>query len=235
MSFQLKAIAVAALLLSSTVAFAGHGYKDEVCQEPIHAQLMDSFYVGLQAGYDAYAVDINSSIPAFGANNVDISAKGWVGGIMFGYGKYFNNLYYLGGELFGNLSNAGNSFNITDTDVGPTITYNGKISVDASYGAAMLPGVKLNDVTMAYIRLGYNWANIRYQESHTGVGSSSKSDTLGGFVYGVGLEALLKGNWSVRGEYTYTNYKSVDTPLGVGGSFAPSDNQFMLGVIYHVS
>jgi outer membrane immunogenic protein len=239
MSFQLKSVAVAALLLSSSIALAGHNYKDVAFKDaapcPAAPQLMDGFYIGVQGGYDAYDVKANSSIAGVGSNNVDLNVKGWVGGLMLGYGKYFNNLYYLGGEVFGNYSNASENFNTSDTDGVTPIAYNGKVNVNGSYGLALLPGFKINDATLGYVRLGYNWASIKYQESETGVGSASKTNTSGGFVYGVGMETLIAANWSVRAEYTYTNYNSFNTSLGAGTSVEPADNQFMLGLLYHFS
>jgi len=237
MSFKMKTVAVATLLLSSSLAFAGHQYKDQVFKDappaPVCPQLMDGFYVGVQGGYDVYDVNISSSTAGVHSSNVDLNANGWVGGLMLGYGQYFSNMYYLGGELFGNLSNANENYNATSLDGGAPVAYNGKVTVNGSYGLALLPGVKLNDATLGYIRLGYNWTNIKYQESLTGVGSASKTNTSGGFAYGVGMETLLSGNWSLRTEYTYTNYNSSNTSLGAGTNVDPSDNQFMLGLLYH--
>jgi len=237
MSFQLKSVAVATLLLSSTIAFAGH-YKDAAVYKdaapcPAPAQLMDGFYVGVQGGYDVYDVNVTANVPGTGTNNIDLNANGWVGGLMLGYGQYFSNMYYLGGEIFGNYSNASENLTTTDNTAVPAIVYNGKINVNGSYGLALLPGVKLNDTTLGYLRVGYSWASIKYQDSMTGAGSASKTNTSGGWAYGLGMETLLSGNWSLRTEYTYTNYNSYNTALGSGTNVDPSDNQFMLGLIYH--
>lgn len=239
MSFQLKSVAVAALLLSSTIAFAGQQYKDANFKDapvaPSCAQLTDGFYVGAEGGYDVYNININSSVPGVGSNSVNLNANGWAGGLMLGYGKYFTNTsFYLGGELFGLYSNANETVNATNLTGVTPVSYDGKVNVNGSYGLALLPGVKLNDTTLGYVRLGYNWSSIKYQESLTGVGSASKTNTSSGFAYGLGVETLLSGNWSVRTEYTYTNYNSSNTSLGAGTSVDPSDNQFMLGLIYHV-
>lgn len=236
MSFQLKSVAVAALLLTSTIAFAGQKYKDVGFKDavvPGCAQLTDGFYVGAQGGYDVYNVKINSSAPGVGSNSVNLNANGWAGGLMLGYGKYFTN-FYLGGELFGLYSGANETVTTTNLTVAPPVEFTGKVNVNGSYGLALLPGLKLNDTSLGYIRLGYNWNSIKYQESLTGVGSASKTNTASGFAYGLGVETLISGNWSVRTEYTYTNYDSSSTSLGAGTTVDPSDNQFMLGLIYHV-
>lgn len=241
MSFKLKSIAAATMLLSSTLVFAGGNYKDGNFKDavpcPTPPALMDGFYVGLQGGYDSYDVGTNftgtsDALIASGSN--DLSATGWVGGLFLGYGRYFSNYYYLAGEIFGNYSNADGSLNLTNT--GSSAVYNGKFTVNGSYGLAVLPGLKLTDSSLLYIRLGYNWASLKYREFTTGASAASKSNTEGGFAYGIGLESLITGPWSVRGEFTHTNYGSFKTSMGTGFSTSvnPSDNQFMVGLNYHI-
>jgi opacity protein-like surface antigen len=63
--------------------------------------------------------------------------------------------------------------------------------------------------------------------------SASKTNTSGGFNFGLGLETLIVTNWSVRTEYSHTWYNDFTGRLGT--KFGPSDNLFMLGLLYHFS
>lgn len=249
MRFTLTKMTTALVILAaaSGVAYA-QNYKGEYKGEPVVAtrpvpcvvpcQLKDGFYVGGQVGYDAYRV--RESLTTAGgalAVNPQISANGWVGGLMVGYGQYLNDAFYLGAEVFGNYSDADAGFSATATAPGATVAFNNSIRVRGSWGVAVLPGVRLNDGALGYVRLGYNWANIRTSDSITGIPGSpgvNKSHTSSGFNFGVGIEALMYENWSVRAEYTHTNYSSFTSNFGASNTkYSPSDNQFMLGAIYH--
>lgn len=243
----------ASLLVASTASFATPSYKGEAapsykdqapCPQPL--MLKDGFYVGGQVGYDAYrmATSLNASSGGVTATSGgSVGANGWVGGLFLGYGQYFNNLAYLGLEIFGNDSGASQSFNSTATSsAGFSSSTSGKVSVNGSYGISVLPGIKMNDATLGYIRLGYNRANIKTSGSATitapaagvpagtSVGGSNNNNWRGGFNYGLGMETAFYENWSARAEYTRTNYQSFSSSIT---SVTPYDNQFMLGLIYH--
>ena len=61
-------------------------------------------------------------------------------------------------------------------------------------------------------------------------------------ITGVGIESAFYTNWTVRGEYTHTGFNKISSSdvdgLAPANAFAstlsPSDNQFMLGLIYHI-
>lgn len=223
-------ILAASVLLASSTAFAAANYKGENYKETLPAcppipTLMSGFYLGGQVGYDSYRVRENISNANITANP-PINLTGFVGGLFLGYGQYFDN-FYLAGEALVDYDGSSTSFSITDA-LG---TYNSKIQATTTYGLSLLPGVKLNDTTLGYIRLGYNWTVLKSTESSTGLANASKSNTSGGFNYGLGVETLLTGNWSLRTEYTHTNYNSFSSSMGT--SFNPANNQYMLGIVYH--
>jgi outer membrane immunogenic protein len=235
-------ISTAALLAASTVSFAGanykgENYKGEAMAAPCPTPLMikDGFYLGAQVGYDSYRVRQNvtltDGIDSLSSNPV-LNPAGFVGGIFGGYGQYFD-MYYLGGEIFVNGSGAETSYTTTATAGGVTDSAYSKVSVGTSYGISLLPGVKLNDASLLYVRLGWNRAQIKGQSSlttATGTYSTSNNNWSNGFNYGLGVESAFYQNWSARLEYTHTNYNSFSSG---GSSFSPSDNQAMLGLIYH--
>lgn len=246
-SFSLKALTASLVLLSTTgLAFAKHhqqmeNYKGErsfkdVPPCPAPAMLKDGFYVGAQAGYDSYRVRENVGFFAAGApqlvTNPAINATGFVGGLFLGYGKYMTDMFYLGGEIFGNYSGADdNGYNVYSNNA---LAYNSEIKAHGGWGLAVLPGMRINDTTLGYIRLGWNWVRMESNEnslSFTPTGNANPTDTVNGFAYGLGMETLLTGDWSLRAEYTHTGYSSFSSNLGT--SFNPSDNQFMVGINWH--
>jgi opacity protein-like surface antigen len=113
-----------------------------------------------------------------------------------------------------------------------------------SWGISVLPGIKVNDSTLTYIRLGYNQAKIRgqsafgYSSTTNATGAilvtttnANKNQWQGGFNYGLGIETAVYPNVSVRREYSHTGYNSFSDANGT--SYSPSDNQMMVSLIYH--
>ena len=245
-------VSAAALLLACTAGFAAGNYKGEMYKGeapcPVEKVLKDGFYVGAQVGYDSWrAVDsynltaTNSLTTATASGSNAISATGWTGGLFAGYGQYFQEAYYLAAEILVNTSGASQSNNWNETVVGTAVrTYNDKFSVNTSWGVRVLPGFKLNNSTLLYVPLGYMSASLKGTANFTNNGTAgggtsvnvgaSKSQYQGGFVYGVGLETVVYENFSIRGEYTRTNYNSFSTG---GVKFSPYNNQAMLGLVYH--
>lgn len=247
MKKQLTALSVAiaaASLMMATPGFAHKNYKGESfkdmpapCPEP--KMLKDGFYAGIQGGYDSYRVRASSHILDIVSLSGVGNDTGWVGGLFVGYGKYLTDLFYLGGEVFANYNGSDNTIFSTSTP-SLNLTSNAKFEVNGSYGLALLPGIRLNDTTLGYIRLGWNWANLKASANVNNNGTiyrSSTSNTSNGFNYGLGMETLLVDNWSLRTEYSHTGYSSFSTGRhnnsSVRTSINPSDNQFMLGLIYH--
>src|ERR1700679_1871975 len=100
-----------------------------------------------------------------------------------------------------------------------------------------LSGLKINKKTLGYIRLGYNWSKIDTNEVHSDPDSFNsleynQSNVSTGFSYGLGIESAFSNDFSLRAEYTHTNYSSFDTNAGT--EIVPSNNQFMLSLIHHI-
>ncbi len=239
-------VVMSSLLLTVAVsANAGHrpghnNYKDQpvfkdACPQP--AGLKDGFYVGAEAGYDSFRV--RQGISAAGTISMVNSVTGWVGGIFAGYGQYFDNFYYLGGEVLANYNGSNpNIFTLGDNDGD---TFSQKVKIKNTWGISLLPGIKLNDYVLGYLRLGYDWT--KFESTLSGVDATapatfsvSNNKTLGGWDAGLGMEALAGDNWSLRTEYNHIWYNSnTANSAGISNSYNISDNQFMLGLVYHVS
>jgi opacity protein-like surface antigen len=257
------AVIASTLLLGSASASATNykgDYKGEAmpapapCPQPL--LLRDGFYLGAQVGYDAYRVRASSTVnfPAgvggatAGANysaNPVIASNGFAGGIFGGYGMYWNNWYYLGAEVFFDGSAASQAQNVSTTvnGVAASVTRSvyEKVSTGASWGISVLPGLKVNDSTLTYVRLGYNQAKLKGQSTYTvsstaagttgATASASKNTWQGGFNYGLGIETAVYPLVSVRSEYSHTGYNSFSDSNGT--KYSASDNQLMVSLIYH--
>jgi len=238
-------VSAAALLLASTAGFAAGNYKGEMYKGepapcPVEKMLKDGFYVGAQVGYDSYRVGksfsvTDSTLALVSSGSSSTSATGWAGGLFAGYGQYFQEAYYLAAEILVNTSGASQTNSGTTTLSGTGGSSSSKFSVNTGWGIRVLLGVKLNNSTLLYIPLGYMSTSLKGTNTATGIpsgvtASSGKSQYQGGFVYGVGLETAVYENFSIRGEYTRTNYNSFSTG---GVKWSPYDNQAMLGLVYH--
>ncbi|HSW71494.1 MAG TPA: outer membrane beta-barrel protein [Gammaproteobacteria bacterium] len=232
---------------SNTRAPRRHYYKGEMIPKAVAAParpyppmspivLNDGPYVGIAAGYDSYKVQQYSQFT--GTTNLTfnptINATGLIGAILAGYGHYFSNALYLGFEAFLNVSQAYQSTNIAISDSTDNINYNAKFFVSTGYGANLLPGIKLSDSALAFLRLGFQVARLRGQENITDNGVlrvSNTSSWSGGFDYGLGFEEAMVENLSLRGEYVHTDYRSFTGTFGT--QYSPSNNQFLLTLLYH--
>ncbi len=205
--------------------------------------LKEGAYFGLGGGYDSYKVHETIPVNGFSISSLSdpaINGTGLVGELFAGYGHYFNNILYLGLEIFGNESSVyqNNNIAISDSVSTDAVTYNSKFIVTAGYGISLFPGVKLSDSGLFFLRLGYHIARLRGQENRLLVnGTTIVNDTSswdGGFGYGLGFEQAMVENLSLRGEYVHIDYRTFNAGPSSGTEYSPSNNQFMLSLIYHL-
>lgn len=241
----LTAFVLSSMTITYAAPSANQGnYKGEVPCPP-QLILKDGLYFGVQAGYDAYRVinDLSflSTDPGLiFAFDPRLSVTGPVGGAFLGFGHYFSSFYntYLAFEMFGNASAAETDSQVLSQSLlsSAFVKYSTDMQVSSNYGLSLLPGIKLNNATLFYIRLGYNWTNIDVNDYiivNTAVVANSIYDvTSSGFNYGLGLETAVVPNVSVRAEYTHTDYSNFTTYVGT--KVNPQDNQYMLGFILHL-
>ena len=230
-SFTLKVLATALVLASTTGLAFAKNYKGEAVYKemppcPPPAMLKDGFYVGAQVGYDTVRVR-----ESFGNHDSDFSSStvgnvsAWDGGLFLGYGQYLTDLFYLGGEIFGTVN--GTNQTIGSAHFFDNSTFQNKFQVNSSYGLALLPGIRINDATLGYVRLGWNWANFKakansFVASTNETFNASASNTSNGFNFGVGLETLIVTNWSVRTEFSHTWYSASTAAATTTTTTSPS-------------
>lgn len=237
-------VITAALLLPSAPSMASCCQPDPCCPTCTSPGLRDGFYLGIGAGYDTFKLTrtrtFTSPTVAL-AESIDHTANGWMGSLFGGYGMYFQNVYYLGAELFGNDTAAENSHSSTRSGV---VNIDTSLNPSWSYGVNLLPGYKINCDTLLYVRLGY--MRTEFKDSISGTTATgipfswSNTEWFNGYTYGLGLETAVAANLSVRGEYNHTNYSSQTfnapgsgTTFTASSKVSPSDNQFVFSLIYH--
>jgi outer membrane immunogenic protein len=248
------AVSAASFILASTTSFAMHhgkmhkevehenykaeNYKAEVPPCPPVRVLLDGFYVGAGVSYDSYRFNSSWSVSDAGDTagfHNHLSSRGWDGDLNVGYGRYWD-AFYLAGEVHGVISGADGSVGISSSTAGPPATsssINVNVKARGSWAVSVLPGMKLNDSTLAYVRLGYIQTNFKASGSATDDGvtfSASNNKWKGGFIGGVGMETWVADNVSLRGEYQYSAYSNFSNGFG---SVKPSNSSFTLGLGYH--
>ena len=186
--------------------------------------------MGLQLGYGTYRIHNNVQIPAISASfNAANAATGWAAGALFGYGKVINRRFYLGGEIFFD----GNNFEQTSDFAGGTFPYSNQTTSGPIYGIGLLPGIKMTNETLTYIRLGWSRLEIKTKESIAGVLINNVSKLTNSFVFGIGMETLITSSFSVRAEYDKMYFSSYNTDSFYNTKVSPSSAQFMLSIITH--
>lgn len=224
--------------------YSGQVYTSDLYQGPLEGPgyspgprgLHDGFYLGLEGGYDSYKVrsNINSVVGGVSVfqETPELNAVGLTYTLLGGFGRVFDEPLYLGGEFFYNYSRANTSQNVGFFE-GNIGIYNIKSEILGTYGVSLTPGIKLGESTLLFIKGGYTRVEMKTYETSPILGlNNGQSNGSNGIHFGLGLEAGIYKNWSVRGEYTHVNFEKFTTRLGT--TITPTNNQFLFGVIVHM-
>src|SRR3990167_449869 len=174
-------------------------------------------YVGASAGVNTDVFNVKDDA----GNTINFGGRGAIGNIFVGYGAMLNQSFYLGGEVFADLTNTTSDITI-DTD-----NVKDKFKEKYGYGISLLTGIALSDHTMAYGRLGV--VRSKFEIKETAPASVSQEKSLTGAQFGLGIQTSLTQNVDFRGEYDFTAYSSGNFS---GNSLKPRSDQFNIGLIY---
>lgn len=215
-----------AALLSSSAVFAGG--PDMMIMPP---SPFNGFYIGGSGSFHHTGFENDSNlnlvnngffftpfnVTLASQNGGDTSTDGYYG-VRGGWGKVFMNRWYAGVEGFADFGNADGS---TSTTLLPTVanglTITNSDHVGTDWGVAARLGMLLSPTTLAYAKLGAEWADVESSVSSNLFGNtlflnSSDSNNESGFLWGFGLEQFIWKNMvSLFAEYTYVSLGSVSS------------------------
>lgn len=238
----------------------------------VYAGINAGYAVGYVNQYTngSYADTVGVSLNSAAYNNNII--QGGTAGAQLGYNYTFANHIVLGGELdmswadINDLSSGknngfnagnGNQLNANVDGTGNAYYSNSRLglnwvgTVRARFGYNL--GKFLPYITggFAYGGLSQNGTNAYYDTSYGygSLSSGSNSIVSTGWIAGAGAEYMVAENWSLKGEYLFTQLGGISTALNGFDSFSPdtissisynafntgtfSYHQFRIGLNYH--
>jgi len=126
--------------------------------------------------------------------------------LSLGYGG-FNGDYYFAGEIYGT------PFTTTLSSSEHNNAPNAKTT--RAFGVSFIPGMRLNDDLLAYLRIGVNTTKF-----------SGVNTNKAGAQFGVGFQTAVTSRLDFRIEYIFTAYDSM---YHMG---SPKSNEIGMGMIY---
>jgi outer membrane immunogenic protein len=173
----------------------------------------------------------SSNYPATQIRQHRVGDKGFLGGLLIGYGYNCHNLH-MGLELLGNFDTIDDKIIFEGNN--PNESF--KIKNRASYGFSARIGYRTSSDAVAFIRLGGEWKTHKFTYRGTlatGSFPASTSKTKFTFVPGLGIEAPMGGKWRVRVEAKYSlpkkvNLRLANNPAGVF-TFENTNNRIRTG------
>jgi outer membrane immunogenic protein len=216
-------LAIAALLLTSTSAFAADLAPQSV--EPAAPVAVapvfnwTGFYAGVHAGavFGQGKLEV-PSLPATAKYN----SVGFIGGVHAGYNEQFDGGFVVGLEGDIDYSSFNKKKVVLATNTQFKNEWQGSVRARAGYAI---------DNLLPYVTGGVAFGD----EKASAAGFGSTSDTRVGWTAGAGIEYAIDPNWIVRGEARYvdlgtasstvagarvrTKFQATNTTLGVSYKF----------------
>jgi outer membrane immunogenic protein len=190
-------------------------------------------YFGIEGGGGAYNHELNSNLPIFGGVGINIdgfSGEGWQAGGVLGFDWHLPGsrfvLGVLGGGHWSNMEAEASVLGIATA------------SLESQFGFDVLArgGWLATPDTLVYVLGGGSWERWEGSLSVPLFGLNiSDDEEAWGWTVGAGLEVRLNDRLSLKGEYRYTQFDSID--FGVPGgllSLDPSRHVALMGVNYRL-
>ena len=186
---RMLSCAVASLILMTNGAAA---------DGPAVSRPWTGFYIGAGAGAGSITQDQSLIDPGFGTLfSQSAGAEGLFGTVTAGYDYRVMQRVVVGGFFdydFSRISNDNPAF----FPVSIPFQHNHTWSIGGRVGYLA------NPTTLWYVVGGYSQASFDFDFDFGTTGSAN----LSGYFVGGGVETQLVGNWSLRGEYRFTQFRS---------------------------
>lgn len=161
----------------------------------------------------------------------NFSANGVYGGLFAGFGTMLDSNFYIAAEGFGNESYASSNTKTINSVGGPA---SDSLTMRYSYGGSIRPGIVFGGGMLGYLRIGVIRSRFNLHQTVVPFGATSNlsKNTVTGAQYGIGLQREISRNFSLRGEYDYSTYRSFRAFNNLIHAY---NNTFGVGLVYLLS
>ena len=216
-----------ALCATSFIALSVAANAADQVEEPVQSGFnWTGFHLGFGVGAGAAVTELGIP-PLGGASFNGIGGEGVFGQFSVGYDHMLSERFMLGGFADVRYGNIGTSLGIAGL-------FNASINADLGFDVGLRAGYLISPQTLGYVLAGYSWQQFSLDTSIPGISADWNAS---GFVVGAGLETVLTGNWTLKGEYRFASYCNVNylAPLGVPAGIlnaSTSTHTFLAGINY---
>ncbi|MGX1201100.1 outer membrane protein [Marinobacter sp. MBR-105] len=217
----LSVLAVSAMGASGLAAAQGYTFVND--------RSSGSVYVGAEAGWADIGLDTTTQTTVNSVQVVETEESNQMSG--FGYRVYGGYRFNInrGFVAFEGAIGQDNAEYMAESNISKRT-----VESDLGYGGAILFGHELSQVNSSveiYGLVGYQYLDIEVLDQNAG-GAKRSEETLAGPSVGVGLQAGLADNLSIRFQYSRTFFDE-ETFDGVDQDFdlEPAANRFAIGLI----
>lgn len=212
-----------AVLALSFAGLASAGMYGPPPMEPTETDGTHGFYLGIGAGgigltdkiTETGSAVFHSTTSLSGTTSADGGSIGLNSYLLAGYAWKLPNKVFLGTEIFGNLTNAGSSVDVTSTDLVLDSNNSVDVTLQYVYGIRALPGFQITPDAVVYGIIGYARAHATSDLSaslaagaDTYSQSVSDSYNFNGYQLGLGSMISASTHVAIRGDLIYTGYES---------------------------
>ena len=213
-------------LIASAIALSASALSAPLTSSTAHAGFLAPIWNGAYVGFHGGAKwgDVNTDFSS------TVSATDITGGGHIGY-----NLSLIG-VMVGVEADA----NLDSTKMGFDVMGGGIGSFESDWSGSLRGriGIPVGPVLL-YATAGYAWTSATLNEFAAGGNSFSASHTFNGVVYGLGAEAFVLPNMSIRLEALRYDYSADE--ISISGAqnaleeFDPSETVVRAGVTFHLN
>jgi outer membrane immunogenic protein len=192
-------VATALILTTGQAGADGLPHKGHV-KAPDAVPNWTGFYIGGGIGAGAVVHDLSVSEDGYNVLNFDgVGGEGIFGTIIVGYDRVIRPGWVAG--IFADFD-----FSQIATDLSVSHYFNASLDHSHSWSIGARLGMLTSPWTLWYALAGYTQAEFDFSSSEGSYGL--RSPTFDGYFVGGGVESILRGNWSLRLEYRFTQFHS---------------------------